>query len=268
MKWRNQRSNRSPSEDHADSCDMWLVNLLGHIIPEQAREEWLGDLKEARLDLLLHGWSNGAVMLITIIRACLLVWSLLRIKYEDLGLGNNRGRLEPENLPNIAELIRSIAMSKSIVFIVHEQANVRMSMAQTIHSQGRRNGPFVVFDCGATPQDLIDRKLFGEISDGPSLRVGCFQRAIDGTLFLDRIHELPLALQAKLLMAVCERSFTPVGGSSPIEFDTRIIVASNRNMRHELEQGRFRADLYYHLNVIPLVGGPQGSFLRLADSLQ
>jgi transcriptional regulator of acetoin/glycerol metabolism len=267
MKRWNRRSKKGRWMHHAATWDMWLVNLLGHILPQRAREEWLGDLKEARRNLLLQGYPNWAVMLITITTAAVLVRSLLRIKYEDLGLTKKHRLLEPDDVLSTEELFRRIATAKGNVFITHQRAGVRMSLARAIHFVARRNKPFVVFDCEATPQELIEKRVFGEIGDGTSHYAGCLQLANSGTLFLDQIHKLPLTLQEKLLLAVSEGIFTPVGGSVPIEFEARIVVGSSRNMVHELRRSRFRQDLYYRLNVIPL-GSSQGSFLRLADSLQ
>lgn len=251
MKWRTQRSNRSPSDEHADSWDMCLVNLLGHILPEHTREEWLGDLKEARLDLIWHGWSNWAVTLITLARASLLVWCLLRIKYQDLRLGEGRTTNRPllESFPKIVELIERIATSKATVLLTGDWGTGRESIARAIHAKGhRRNKPFVALDCGARPPRLITRELFGN-----RLRRGCLERANHGSLFLDQIDKLSPDLQCQLLRVLHEKTLLPVGGNQPIELDIRFIVASDKDLREELQQGRFREDLHYWLIVFEIV---------------
>jgi transcriptional regulator of acetoin/glycerol metabolism len=250
MKWRNQRSNRSPSDEHADSWDMCLINLLGHILPEHAREEWLGDLKEAQLDLIWHGWSNWAITLITLARASLLVWCLLRIKYQDLRLAEGRttNRLLLESFPKIVELIEGIATSPSTVLLTGDWGTGRESIARVIHAKGhRRNKPFVALDCGARPPRLITRELFGN-----RLRRGCLERANHGSLFLNQVDKLSLDLQSQLLRVLQEKALPSVGGNQLIELNIRLIVASNKDLREEAKQGRFREDLLYRLTVIEI----------------
>jgi len=115
-------------------------------------------------------------------------------------------------------------------------------------------------NCGAIPETLIESELFGHVRGAFTGAVadhsGLFKQADQGTIFLDEVGELPLHLQVKLLRVLQEKSFTPVGGSKPIKVDVRVISATNRDLRKELEEGRFREDLFYRLNVVNMVMPP------------
>jgi hypothetical protein len=247
-------SKTSRSKDHTNNYDMWAVELLAHILPENDREEWLGDLKEARRSLLCNGWSIWAVTPITIARACLLVWSLLRIKYQDLGLGagrtTDRGSLE--GFPEIVELIERIAPFKSTVVVTGDWDSGKESVARAIHAKGnRRNKPFVALNCGALPPPLIARQLFGN-----RLSEGCLERANHGSLFLDHVDKLSFDLQAELLRVLVAEEFLPGAGNQSIQLDIRLIVASDRGLADAVQQGRFREDLYYRINVSEIMLPP------------
>jgi hypothetical protein len=251
MKLRKRSSKTSRSKDHTENYDMLVVDLLAHILPENDREEWLGDLKEARRSLLCNGWSIWAVTPITIARACLLVWSLLRIKYQDLGLGAGRAidRGSLEGFPKIVEFIERMATLKATVLLTGDWSSGRESIARAIHAKGnRRSKPFVALDCGARPPQLITRELFGN-----RLCRGCLEQANHGTLFLDQIDKLSPDLQCQLLRVLQEKALVPVGGNQPIELNIRFIVASDKDLREELQQGRFREDLHYWLTVFEIV---------------
>src|SRR5690606_32984132 len=110
--------------------------------------------------------------------------------------------------------------------------------------------------CASIPENLLESELFGyekgAFTDARARKLGLFEIAKNGTIFLDEIGELPLKLQAKLLRALEYRRFKRLGGVQDIEFNSRIVAATNRDLLHEVEEGRFRADLYYRLNVIPV----------------
>src|SRR6185369_15691689 len=128
-------------------------------------------------------------------------------------------------------------------------------VARALHDKGRRAaGPFVAINCGALPESLLESELFGHVrgsfTDARASRAGLLLRASGGTLFLDEIGEAPAGLQAKLLRALEERRVRPVGGDDERPFDLRLVCATNRDLEAEIESGRFRADLYYRINVI------------------
>lgn len=161
-------------------------------------------------------------------------------------------------MERIKDQIRQIAGSTSTVLISGESGTGKEMVARAIHSVSeRRDKPFVGVNCGAIPDALLESELFGYAGGaftGASSkgRIGKFELAHKGVLFLDEITTLPLYLQVKLLRALQERTFTRLGSNRLIEVDIRIIAACNENLRDCVAQGRFREDLYYRLNVIPL----------------
>ncbi|HLU67515.1 MAG TPA: sigma 54-interacting transcriptional regulator [Kofleriaceae bacterium] len=152
---------------------------------------------------------------------------------------------------------RRAAQSHATVLILGETGTGKDLIARAIHDHSARAGaPYVVFDCGAAAPSLIESALFGHVrgafTGADSDRPGVFERAHGGTLFLDEIGELELSLQPKLLRALESGTVTRVGSTEPIRVDVRIIAATNRDLRGEVEQGRFRSDLFYRLAVILL----------------
>jgi formate hydrogenlyase transcriptional activator len=134
-------------------------------------------------------------------------------------------------------------------------------IARAIHSRsGRKNRPLVKLNCGAIPTGLVESELFGHMkgafTGALERRVGRFELADGGTLFLDEISELPLDTQVKLLRVLQEHEFEPLGSSRTMRVNVRIIAASNRDLDKAIQEGRFRADLYYRLNVLPIVLPP------------
>ena len=157
--------------------------------------------------------------------------------------------------------LRQVAPSDATVLIIGESGTGKEMLAQSLHEfSERREAPFVVADCGAVAHTLIEAELFGHVkgaftgadrnSDGRILQ------ADGGTLFLDEIGELPLSLQAKLLRFVQEKEFTPVGSTKSRRVDVRIVAATNRRLQDEVAEGKFRADLYYRLQVIAVEAIP------------
>lgn len=155
----------------------------------------------------------------------------------------------------IYELIEKVAPTPSSVLITGESGTGKELVAKAIHiSSPRQDKPFITVNCAALAENLLESELFGHekgaFTGAVTMRKGRFELADGGTLFLDEIGEIPLSLQAKLLRALQERKFERVGGSSTLSVDVRIISATNKDLREEVEQGRFREDLYYRLNVI------------------
>ncbi len=170
-------------------------------------------------------------------------------------IGKNGG------IEKIYQLIQKVAASSTNVLISGESGTGKELVARAIHLNGpRQDKPFVAVNCGAIPETLIESELFGHVrgafTGAVSDHTGLFKQADQGTVFLDEVGELPLHLQVKLLRVLQEKSFTPVGGSKQIKVDIRVISATNRDLRKELEEGRFREDLFYRLNVVQMVLPP------------
>jgi two-component system response regulator FlrC len=162
--------------------------------------------------------------------------------------------------PALAEtlaLARRAADSRATILIQAESGTGKELLAKLIHAASpRRKSAFVAINCAAIPENLLESELFGfekgAFTGATSAKPGRFEQADGGTLVLDEIGELPLALQGKLLRAIQERTIDRLGGSRPIAVDVRLIALTNRDLATEVKEGRFREDLYYRLNVIPL----------------
>jgi len=155
------------------------------------------------------------------------------------------------------QTIRRIAASRATVLLQGESGTGKELVARAIHDLGERaDQPFVAVNCAALPDQLIESELFGHergaFTDARERRIGKFETAAGGTLFLDEIGELGIVVQAKLLRALQEKQIERLGGSSPIEVDVRVIAATNRDLEADVAEGRFRADLFYRINVVPI----------------
>jgi DNA-binding NtrC family response regulator len=152
-------------------------------------------------------------------------------------------------------VLERAAAASSTVLLQGETGTGKDLAAASIHEEGdRAKGPFVVVDCSAIPQNLLESELFGHeagaFTGASQRRIGAFEAASGGTLFLDEVGELPLDLQPKLLRVLESRTIRRVGGQSELEVDVRIVAATNRDLREEVNEGRFRPDLYYRLAVL------------------
>ena len=159
------------------------------------------------------------------------------------------------------DMIQKVAASQSSVLILGESGTGKELAARAIHtSSPRKSKPFVAVNCGAIPENLIESELFGHkkgsFTGAVSDRPGLFEQAEGGTLLLDEIGELPLLMQTKLLRVLQEREFKRVGDSQVRKTDVRMISASNRDLESQVKEGAFREDLFYRLNVVPLVLPP------------
>jgi transcriptional regulator with PAS, ATPase and Fis domain len=161
----------------------------------------------------------------------------------------------------IIDVIKVIAATPATVFIGGETGTGKELVARAIHmSSLRKYHSYIKVDCTALPETLLESELFGYMkgafTDARYDKPGKFEMADGGTVFLDEIGEIPLGVQAKLLRVLEEHSFEPLGGTSTIHVDVRIISATNRDLAHATEQGKFRKDLYYRLNIYPIVIPP------------
>jgi two-component system NtrC family response regulator len=173
-----------------------------------------------------------------------------RIRYGFASIVGKNARMQ-----EIYQLIEKVAPTPASVLITGESGTGKELVARAIHiNSPKEKSPFISVNCAALPETLLESELFGHergaFTGATSMRKGRFELADGGTLFLDEIGDIPLPLQAKLLRVLQERSFERVGGTHPINVDVRIITATNRELKDEVDEGRFREDLYYRLNVL------------------
>jgi transcriptional regulator with GAF, ATPase, and Fis domain len=156
----------------------------------------------------------------------------------------------------VGEIIREVADSDATVLILGESGVGKDVVARSIVASSRRREPFVKVNCAALPRELLESELFGHekgaFTGAFRRKLGKFEFAQHGSLFLDEVGELPLALQAKLLHVLQDREFCRVGGSDPIRADARVIASTNRDLERAIGEGEFREDLYYRLNVVEI----------------
>lgn len=163
-----------------------------------------------------------------------------------------------EKILTVFDHIQKVAHSETSVLILGESGTGKEKVAQSIHQlSARKNKPLVVINCGAVPDNLAESLFFGHekgaFTGALERRIGKFEAADGGTVFLDEIGEMPMQMQIKLLRVLQEKEFERVGGSSSIKVNVRIIAATNRNLEEEIAAGRFRLDLYYRLHVFPII---------------
>jgi DNA-binding NtrC family response regulator len=173
-----------------------------------------------------------------------------RFRFENI-LGRSKA------MQGVFEQIRAVAASDASVLLLGDSGTGKELVARAIHQNGpRRQAPFVAVNCGAIPDTLLESELFGHekgaFTGADRRRRGLFADANGGTLFLDEIGDMPLALQAKLLRTLQDKTVRPVGGSQEIQLDLRVISATHRDLPRLVSEGKFREDLYYRLAVIPI----------------
>jgi DNA-binding NtrC family response regulator len=164
-------------------------------------------------------------------------------------------------LTKVFEVVAKVAPTTANVLIQGESGTGKELVARSIHfNSPRRDKPFLAVNCGALTESLLESELFGHVkgsfTGAAADKKGLFRSVAGGTLFLDEVGEMPASLQIKLLRALQDREVTPVGSAQPIAFDARIVAATNRNLEAEIEEGRFREDLFYRLNVVEIYVPP------------
>lgn len=185
-----------------------------------------------------------------------LIQEIQRLRNEAMpksGFGGMIGK--DQNMLNVYQLIEKVAPTPSSVLVTGESGTGKELVARAIHNlSDRKDAPFISVNCAALAGSLLESELFGHekgaFTDAVTMRKGRFELANSGTLFLDEIGEMPISLQAKLLRVLQERSFERVGGNTTLEIDVRILAATNKDLKDEVDKGAFREDLYYRLNVI------------------
>lgn len=180
----------------------------------------------------------------------------LKVDWKAIRLENVIGKSSSMIL--LKEKIKKISTSKSTILITGESGTGKELIARAIHSESNRwNRPFIAINCGAIPDALLESELFGYVRGAfsgadPNGRVGKFELANGGTIFLDEIGDMPLNLQVKLLRVLQERKFARIGSNQLMDIDIKVIAATNKDLKKLIEENKFREDLYYRLNVIPL----------------
>jgi two-component system, NtrC family, nitrogen regulation response regulator GlnG len=160
-------------------------------------------------------------------------------------------------MQDIYRVLARLTQTDLTVMITGESGTGKELVARALHEYGkRRNGPFVAINMAAIPRELIESELFGHekgaFTGAQNRHVGRFEQSESGTLFLDEIGDMPMEAQTRLLRVLQEGEYTTVGGRTPIRTNVRIIAATNRDLRQQIDQGLFREDLFYRLNVVPL----------------
>jgi sigma-54 specific flagellar transcriptional regulator A len=168
---------------------------------------------------------------------------------------------QSEAMRSTRALIQTLAPSLSSVLIHGESGTGKELIAQALHAQGpRKAGPFVPINCGAIPRELLESELFGHrkgaFTGAVGERMGRFEMANGGTIFLDEIGDLPLDMQVKLLRVLQERQIEPLGSNKSVAIDVRVIAATHKDLEKDIAEQRFREDLYYRLNVLPVRTAP------------
>jgi len=184
---------------------------------------------------------------------------LRQLVEEQYDFGNIVARSEP--MHRVLDQVARIAETDSTVAIYGASGTGKELIAKAIHvASPRKEFPYLTINCAAIPENLLESELFGHekgaFTDAGRKKPGLFVRAQRGTVFLDEIGDLPLALQGKLLRVLQERTITPVGGEEEVDIDVRVIVATNKNLKEEVKKETFREDLFYRVHVIPVLIPP------------
>ncbi len=239
-------------------------------VPIQFKNEVLGVLSVDRIYSKELGGVDDDLRVLEIVSSLIAQFVKLWESYEKVEKEKEnlkrelKGKYRIENIigqsdrmQEVFEAVHRVAPSKATVLLRGESGTGKELVAKAIHYMSPRSkGPFVKFNCASIPEGLLESELFGHekgaFTGAVSSRKGKFELAHKGTIFLDEIGDLPTTLQPKILRVLQEREFERVGSEKTIKVDVRIITATSRNLEHLVSQGKFREDLYYRLNVIPL----------------
>jgi two-component system, NtrC family, response regulator len=239
---------------HIQHPDLPIIMMTAYGSVEKAVEA----MKKGAFDYILKPFKNQELKL-TIRKAIDHYLLIRRNRYltrelqDRYQFGNIIGKSAP--MQRIYQLIEKVSPSKATILITGDSGTGKELIARAIHfNSSRREQPFITVNCGALPENLLESELFGHergaFTGAVNLRKGRFELANEGTLFLDEISEMSPPLQVKLLRVLQEMEFERVGGSQTLKVDVRIVAASNRNLKDEVSNRRFRSDLFYRLNVV------------------
>ena len=236
--------------------DVPLVMITGHASVNHA----VTAMKAGAIDYLTKPIRAGQLELV--VQQAL---ELVRLRRQNQALRSEVSELRAGHelvgdsppFKKLMDTIRAAAPTRASVLLQGESGTGKEVLARTVHElSGRDDGSFITVNCAAMPEHLVESILFGHEKGAFTGAVkqvkGAFERANRGTLLLDEISEMRLDLQAKLLRALQENEFERVGGTSPVRVDVRVIATTNRDLPREVDEGRFRQDLYYRLNVLPM----------------
>ncbi|MDR3248955.1 MAG: sigma-54 dependent transcriptional regulator [Treponema sp.] len=255
--------------------DVLLPRLGGMEALEQIRKNWPGIevvviSGHANVDMAVRAVKLGAfdflekpLSLDKVLTLCRNALAIQKLRKENQTLKRNATSIKDEiigtstAIENVRDLIRQAAASDARILITGENGAGKGLVARAIHNlSARADKPFVELNCAAIPDTLLESELFGHekgaFTDAISSRKGRFELAHGGTLFLDEVGDMSLSAQAKVLRVIQDQKIERLGGEKTIETDVRIIAATNKNLEAECETGRFRQDLYFRLNVIPI----------------
>ncbi len=236
--------------------------------PIRLKDEVFGVISVDRIYSSIHGGVEDDLRVLGIVSSLIAqfvgLWRMF--KEADAEREELRKQLTDRfSLPNLVgespafqavlKIVTKVSVTDATVLLLGESGTGKELIARTIHFQSPRSkGPFVAVNCAALPENLLELELFGAekgaFTGATEKRIGRFERAKGGTIFLDEIGEMPLQLQAKLLRVLQERTFERLGSSEPIKADVRVIAATNRDLLEEVRKGAFREDLYWRLNVV------------------
>lgn len=261
-------------------CDLKMPQMDGMTFLRKAKEKYpdktyimmsaygnvetaLEAIKEGAYDYISKPFKTDEVLL-TLKKA----EERERLKEENLELKSKISKIEgkysfgnivarSEAMARVFDLVRKVSDHKTTVLITGESGTGKELIARAIHSNGARGkAPLVTINCGGIPENLLESELFGykkgAFTDAVKDKPGRFTEADRGSVFLDEIGELPLSLQVKLLRVLQEQEITPLGGTGSIKIDVRVITATSKDLKEEVEQGRFREDLFYRINVMSI----------------
>lgn len=259
--------------------DIWMPGMDGLTVLSRM-QELPEELRPAAIMISGHGNIETAVRAtklgafdfiekpLTLEKVSLVLKNAMQQRQAQLELRRLRGNLPaPDLIGNsvpmkaVRQQIKLTAGTNGRVLIYGESGTGKELVARAIHqSSARAHGPFVEVNCAALPDDLIESELFGHrlrrVDGSVDHKRGKLEQAHDGTFFLDEVGDMSLKVQAKVLRALDEHRFEPVGAANWVQVDARVIAATNKNLEQEIERGNFREDLFYRLNVIPFLVPP------------